>query len=355
MRQAALECSLVCPTVPLTSCTADDLLVCQHDLRCLCLGHQWVLSWDWSHKVCRNGVWVSKGCPSLLSLPQWPRVALGLRISQSGRHPDPIIMDSSRPPSCVPWQRLVRSVRCLVQVNVSAAVRVYSLHVLRACLASWGVEFLVSSPPALQVIDTTLRRWGRFFLGWLATSPIASVFLEMGSPDAAHISTSRLVSLFWTRCSRVIGTLSLRLSSTPCFRCLSLGLRVVFPFANLCAFPSLAIVVQGLGPLLTVCGCGSDLALAPFTSASMDVCSRLHPPYRSIMWIPALPPSIVAPIKWCADFLIRRTLWGWPAMILFLGGRAARHLALPSSCPFCEAPQSDMFHCLSECRFLRSP
>ena len=115
---------------------------------------------------------------------------------------------------------------------------------------------------------------------------------------------------------------SLCLSSTPCFRCLSLGLRVVFPFANLCAFPSLVTVVSVLGPLLTVCGCGSVRAPAPLTSVSMDVCSRLHPPCRSVMWIPVLPPSIVAPMKWCTDFLVRRTLvWGlarWGHDPLFL-------------------------------------
>ena len=93
-----------------------------------------------------------------------------------------------------------------------------------------------------------------------------------------------------------------------------------FPFANLCAFPSLVTVVSGL--LLTVCGCGSVLAPAPLTSVSMDVGSRLHPPCRSVMWIPVLPPSIVAPMKWCTDFLVRRTLvlgvWPVGAMILFL-------------------------------------
>ena len=67
----------------------------------------------------------------------------------------------------------------------------------------------------------------------------------------------------------------------------------------------------------------------------MDVCSRLHPPCRSVVWIPVLPLSIVAPM-WCTDFLVRRTLvlgvWPVGALILFLG-RAGRHLALPSSCP----------------------
>ena len=42
--------------------------------------------------------------------------------------------------------------------------------------------------------------------------------------------------------------------------------------------------------------------------------------------------------------------WVWPvgAMVFFLKV-APRHLALPSSCPFCDAPHGDMFHCLSEC------
>ena len=101
--------------------------------------------------------------------------------------------------------------------------------------------------------------------------------------------------------------------------------------------PSLVIVVYRLGPLLTVC-CGSVLARAPLTSDSMDVCSRLHPPCRSVVWIPVLPSSIVAPMKWCTDFVVRRTLvlGGWPvgAMILFLEvallGTWLCHLHAPS-------------------------
>ena len=110
----------------------------------------------------------------------------------------------------------------------------------------------------------------RFCLGWPTGSPIAYIFLELGWPDAAHISTSRLLSLFLARCTRclqVIGALSPRLSSTPCFLCLTLGLRVAFPIANLCVFHFLVNAVLGLGPLLTVCGCGFVLALSPLTKS----------------------------------------------------------------------------------------
>ena len=96
---------------------------------------------------------------------------------------------------------------------------------------------------------------------------------------------------------------------------------------SLCIPLPLVTVVSGLGPLLTVCGCGSVLAPAPLTSVSMDVRSRLHPPCRSVVWIPVLPSSIVAPMKWCTDFLHSRfwglARWGHDP---FPGGRAARHL-----------------------------
>ena len=45
---------------------------------------------------------------------------------------------------------------------------------------SWGVEFLVSSPPALQVIDTALRRWGRFSLGMACRFSQRFCFLGIG-------------------------------------------------------------------------------------------------------------------------------------------------------------------------------
>ena len=41
-----------------------------------------------------------------------------------------------------------------------------------------------------------LRRWGRRLLGWPSGSPNAAVFLELGWPDALHLCTERLLSLF---------------------------------------------------------------------------------------------------------------------------------------------------------------
>ena len=138
----------------------------------------------------------------------------------------------------------------------------------RLCVAEHllGMEFFVSSPPALQVIDTALRKW-QFLFGWPACSPSFRHSWNWGGLTLPN--TNRLLSLSGRmRCLRMIGALSLRLSSTPYFRCLSLGLRAVFPFANLCA-----------------------------------------------------------PMKWCTDFLVRRTLvfgvWPVGAMILFLGSRCS--------------------------------
>ena len=59
---------------------------------------------------------------------------------------------------------------------------------------SWGSEFFISSPPALRVIDSALRRWGKFLLGWPSGSLVGAVLLELGWPDALHLSTGRLLS-----------------------------------------------------------------------------------------------------------------------------------------------------------------
>ena len=37
---------------------------------------------------------------------------------------------------------------------------------------------------------------GRFLLGWPSGSPVGAVLLELGWPDALHLSTSRLLSQF---------------------------------------------------------------------------------------------------------------------------------------------------------------
>ena len=59
---------------------------------------------------------------------------------------------------------------------------------------------------------------------------------------------------------------------------------------------SLCIPLPGqCGVGLTMCGCGSVLTPTPLTSVSMDVCSRLYPPCRSVMWIPLLPQSNCGP------------------------------------------------------------
>ena len=289
---------------------------------------------DRTHKVCRCGFWASKGCPPpcsvFLSGQELPLVSeypyLGVILT-------PSFLWTVHARHLVPWQPLVRSVRCLVQVRTSpVAVRVHPFHVLRAA------EHVLGSGIS-RFISTRFAGDRHFFLGWPAGSPNVSIFSRLFSLSLAGC----------TRCLRVIGAFSLCLSSTPCFRCLSFGLRVVFLFVNFCAFPSLVTVVWGLGPLFTVCGWGSVLAPAPLTGVSMNVCSRLHPPCRSVMWIPVLPPSIVAPCSGVQIFSVALSFFGVWGHDLFPEGRAARHLVLSSSCPFCDAPHGDMFYCLSEC------
>ena len=65
---------------------------------------------------------------------------------------------------------------------------------------SWGSEFFISSPPALRVIDSALRCWGRFLLGWPSGSPVGAVLLELGWPDGSS-SLHRPVAAFTIRTS----------------------------------------------------------------------------------------------------------------------------------------------------------
>ena len=135
----------------------------------------------------------------------------------------------------------------------------------------------------------------------------------------------------------MIGALSLRLSSTPCVRCLNLGLRAVFPFANLCAFPSLAIVVW----FWVLCQC---LHGRQFQTASALSINHVDPNSSTVnCGTDEMVYRFPRPSHSRFWGLAR---WGHDP---FPGGRAARHLAQPSSCSFCDAPQGDMFHCLSEC------
>ena len=46
------------------------------------------------------------------------------------------------------------------------------------------------------MIDSALRRWRRFLLGWPSSSPVGAVLFELGWPFALHLSTSRLLSQF---------------------------------------------------------------------------------------------------------------------------------------------------------------
>ena len=328
---------------------ADDLVVtaeCQQDLQVAldavsAWGHSVaVLLRDWTHKVCRYGFWASKGCPSLFSFPQWPRVALGLRMSLSAHARHLVSRGNRLFAQCVAWCKSER-------LPLRFASTLFMSYVLPSI--SWGVEFLVSSHhTALQVIDRFLLRRCLQVLPTLQFSwNWDGLTLFTSAPVDCSLSLAGC-----TRCLRVIGALSLCLSSTPCFRCLSLGLRVVFLFVNLCAFPSLVTVVWGLGPLLTVCGWFRSCA------RTLDQClhERLFQATSALSVSHVDPSSSTVncgrPMKWCTDCLVHRTLvlgvWPVGAMILFL--KVALHdLALPSSCPFCDAPHGDMFHCLSEC------
>ena len=62
---------------------------------------------------------------------------------------------------------------------------------------SWGVEFFISSPPALQVVDTALRRCSRFCLSWPTGVPPSLLFSwNWGGLTLPHQHQSTALSLF---------------------------------------------------------------------------------------------------------------------------------------------------------------
>ena len=89
---------------------------------------------------------------------------------------------------CVSWCRSDR-------LPVHFAASLFQSYVLPSI--SWGLEFCLNSSPAIRLLDGALRRWCRHLLGWPSGSPNAAVFLEPGWPDALHLCTERLLSLFW--------------------------------------------------------------------------------------------------------------------------------------------------------------
>ena len=96
-------------------------------------------------------------------------------------------------------RQFAQCVPCCKSERPPFAVGVHALHFLRVAEHILGSEFLISSPPALRLLNSALQCWGRFLLGWPPGSPIASVFLELGWPEAEHFTTGRLLSLSGAR------------------------------------------------------------------------------------------------------------------------------------------------------------
>ena len=81
----------------------------------------------------------------------------------------------------------------------------------------------------------------------------------------------------------------------------------------------------------------SFLRFLPLINPSMDVCSLLHPPHRSGVWIQVLPFSILVPIK-CVH--ISSSVAFWPAGALSFSWRPSMPLlrCCLSVCSLCRSP-----------------
>ena len=263
---------------------ADDLVVtaeCQHDLQVAldavsAWRHQWRFSfWIGPTKSAIMVFGIRRGVPPYSAFLSGQELPLVSEYPYLGVILTPSLSWTAHARPCLPWQPLVRSVRCLMQVRTSpAAVRVYPLHVLRAAEHILGVEFLVHLRPLCRRL--TQRYAGGAGSSWVGLQVLPSVNLELGWLDAAHISTSRLLSHFGRMHTMLAGD-----------RCLLPALVVNSLFwvpkswvghcVSICG--SLCVHLQGH------CGVGAGcsqcavvvLALAPLTSVSMDVHHQLWP------------------------------------------------------------------------------
>ena len=177
---------------------ADDLVTeCKHDVQvALDVVSAWWHQWRFSF-----GIGPTKSAVVVFD----PR-RVSLRISPSGRHLDPVIvMDSSCPPPCFPWQPLVHCVAwCKSErLLLRFACPLSCLTCCRACLGEWNFSFHLH--PALQVIYTALRRWGRFLLGWPAVLPVGAHSVRL------WFRSRHLTSVSMDVCSRTALLLCVRL------------------------------------------------------------------------------------------------------------------------------------------------
>ena len=208
----------------------------------------------------------------------------------------------------------------------------------------------VTSPCALRLLNSALRRWGWFPLGWPPGSPVASVFSELGWPDAEHLSTGRLLSL------------SLQPGAMP-----ANDRRPFLPPSSVSHHEtgdlgchSNARICGSLGiALLKSFGVGSGSSSGSVHSWCRSCVSpRLDQSLRDRLFTATCGLAVshvdlrLLTINHGPDHVVHRrsTL---PSHVRFWElarwrrGCAACHLGSSSSCVVCDAPQGDLAHCRS--------
>ena len=106
-------------------------------------------------------------------------------VSLSGGDSDSHLLDCPRPSLGHSGKSTLRPMCCIgAKLKGSPCAVLPPCSPPTCCPASPGGL----SSSSLRVIDSALRRWADSFLGWPSGSPVGAVLLELGWPDALHLS-----------------------------------------------------------------------------------------------------------------------------------------------------------------------
>ena len=213
----------------------------------------------WGHQICSHGVWAR--CAQLLghlgkgSSPRSLSTLTSASLSRLPSHGFPTFANSF--PAAIASSLSA----CLgVALNIFHLLLLPISSTLTSCRVCRGAEFCSGSAPAMRLQDGATRRWSRYLLEWPRGSPVASVHIESGWPDARLLIAGQLLFLFG------------RIPSMPMGDCTPLPASVSRPIAS-----SRGSLIATCGDLCTATGivASSSFGVGPNCSAQRGSLSVL--------------------------------------------------------------------------------